>query len=268
MIRPLVALGFLGSIAVLSAQTPAQQPAGTPAFEVASVKPVPPGSNRTGYRPQPTRFSGYFTVAEAVAFAYQIERTRVVGGPSWAREQRYEINATTATRKPGDINAMMRRLLEERFSLKAHREQRPIPVHTLSLSRSGGGLGPGLQRVELDCTRPAVNPSGCSVSFGAGHFRANGHQWKDFIGSLETRISGRPVLDKTGLSGQFDIALEWTADVTRVPDVVSTDPSLADVEAPPALFTAMREQLGLKLESGTAAMEVIVIDSVDRPTPD
>jgi uncharacterized protein (TIGR03435 family) len=75
-------------------------------------------------------------------------------------------------------------------------------------------------------------------------------------------------VDKTGLSGQFDMTLEWNPDITRVPEGVSNAPTLAEFEARPVLFTAVREQLGLKLESDTAAMDVLVIDSVNRPTPD
>jgi uncharacterized protein (TIGR03435 family) len=88
------------------------------------------------------------------------------------------------------------------------------------------------------------------------------------VGSLDTRITGRPVVDKTGLSGQFDITLDWNPDIARAPGGPSNAPSLAEPEAPPVLFTALREQLGLKLESDTAPMDVLVIDSVNRPTPD
>lgn len=267
MTRSVPILAFACGAAVLSAQAPAQE--SSPArFEVASVKPASPDSTRNTYRPDPARFRGTFTVTGAVGFAYQIEQSRIVDAPQWAKEQRYEINATTPPRKPGDIQSMMRHLLEERFALKVHRERRPIPVYVLSFSRSDGRLGPRLQRVERDCTRPAVNLSGCSASFGAAHYRSSGQDWGIFVVSLDTRITGRPIVDKTGLSGQFDIVLEWNPDVARVPDGANNGPSLAELAVPPGLFTALREQLGLKLESDTAAMDVLVVDSVNRPTPD
>jgi uncharacterized protein (TIGR03435 family) len=250
----------------LAAQIPATDSA---TFEVVSVKPLPAGSNRTGYRPEPTRFSGYFSVIDAMAFAYQIQQDRIVDAPPWARDQRYEINARTAPRKPGDIQSMMRHLLADRFALKAHRERRAIPVYALLLSRGDGDFGFNLRRVERDCSRPASNLSGCSASFGVGRYRQDGLDWEAFVGSLETRITvGRPIVDKTGLSGQFDITLEWNPDITRVPENVGNAPTLAELEARPVLFTALREQLGVRLESDTAAMDVLVIDSVDRPTPD
>jgi uncharacterized protein (TIGR03435 family) len=86
--------------------------------------------------------------------------------------------------------------------------------------------------------------------------------------SLDTRITGRPIVDKTGLSGQFDIALAWSPDLTRVPESVGNAPAVAEVEAPPAVFSAPRERLGPTFESDTAAMDVLVIDRVNRPTPD
>jgi uncharacterized protein (TIGR03435 family) len=268
MTRAALILAFVGGVVGLSAQAP--PPPDGPTFEVASVKPLPRDSTRSsGFRPDPTRWSGVITVANLVGLAYQLPSTRIVGAPRWASEERYEINARTAPRKPGDIQSMMRHLLAERFALKAHRERRPIPIYALLVARSDGGVGPGLQRVQRDCTQPRLNLSGCGrISSGVDHFRANGLKWEDFVLSLETRITERPVVDKTGLSGLFDITLEWNPDITRVPEGVTNAPTLAELEARPVFFTAIREQLGLALESDTTAMDVVVIDSVERPTPD
>lgn len=268
MIRAALIVAFIVSVTLLSAQGSSPQQSDAPRFEVASVKPLPAGSNRVGYRPDPTRFSGYFSITEAVAFGYQIQPDRIVEMPQWAKEPRYEINARTAPRRPGDLIQMMRHMLEERFALKVHRERRPIPVYALAMSRSDGDLGPNLQRSERDCTKPNPNIPGCSVTVGAGRYRANGQEWATFVSMLEGRIAGRPVLDKTGLSGRFDIVLEWNPEIPRVPEDVSNAPTVPALDERPVLFTAVREQLGLKLESDTAAMDVLVIDSVARPTPD
>ena len=164
---------------------------------------------------------------------------------------------------------MMRNLLAERFALKVHRELRPMPAYALSLSRSDGSPGPSLQRVSRDCNAASAKGSGgCGHSFGVGRYRASGQEWKAFVGILEINLTGRPIVDKTGLSGQFDIRVEWNPDVRRVPESISNPPTLAELEARPVLFTAFREQLGLRLEPDTAAVEVLVIDSVERPTPD
>ena len=263
----MIRLGLL-LVGLALAALPLAAQSDAPRFEVASVKPLPAGSNIAGYRPEPTRFSGYFSVIDALSFAYQIERNRIVEAPQWAKDQRYEINARTGQRKPGDLLPMMRNLLAERFALKVHRELRPMPVLGLAISRSDGVLGPRLQRVERDCSRPDSNLSGCSHSYGVGRYRASGQEWKDFVGILETGITGRPIFDKTGLSGQFDITLEWNPDISRVPESIINPPTLAELEARPVLFTAVREQLGLKLEPDTAPIDVLVIDSAERPTPD
>jgi uncharacterized protein (TIGR03435 family) len=259
------AVGILAWCA-LTLSLAARQP--TPRFEVASVKPLPAGSPLAGYRPEPTRFSGYFSFIEAVAFAYQIEHQRIVDVPDWARDARYEINATTGPRKPGDINHMMRSLLEERFALKVRRERRPIPVVAMTMSRSDARPGPGLQRVERNCTPPVAASSRCGFAFGVGRYRATGQEWGAFVTVFETNIVRRPVVDRTGLAGRFDITLEWNPDIARVPEIVVNAPTLAELEARPILFTAVQEQLGLKLETDTALIDVLVIDSVRPPTPD
>ncbi len=265
--RSVLAFAFGCGAAVLSAQPPAQS-SDRPRFEVASVKPAPAGSTRNTFRPDPTRFSGYFSVVNALAFAYQIEPNRIVDAPQWARDQRYEITATTPPRKAGDIQQMMRHLLEERFALKAHRERRPMPVYALTMARAGGALGSGLQRVKRDCTRSGSKLSECSVSRGVGRLRVIGQEWGIIVGLLDGDVTERPLVDKTGLSGQFDVTLEWNPDIARLPEGVSNPPTLAELEARPALFTAVEEQLGLKMESTTAPIDVVVIDSVGRPTPD
>lgn len=252
----------------LSAQTPAPGQSGELRFEVVSVKPLPAGSNSGVVRPAgATRFHGQFNVVDAVGVAYQIRSNRIVGSPSWAKDQVYEINATSSTpRKSGDLMAMMRGVLEERFHLKAHRERRPMPVDVLVLARSDGRLGPQLLRVERDCSNPASTQK-CGFGWELGRYRAAGQQWESFVANLEVDAT-RPVIDKTGLAGQFDIALEWNPGLSGPRDGTSGSSTLADLEARPALTTALREQLGLKLEPATEPLDVIVIDSVERPSPD
>jgi uncharacterized protein (TIGR03435 family) len=142
-----------------------------------------------------------------------------------------------------------------------------MPVFALVLARSDGRLGPQLQRVERDCSDPLKNFEGCSFGWAPGGYRAGGQQWKNFVGNLEMS-TGRPVMDRTELSGQFDITLEWNPNISRLPDGLTGGPTLAELESRPVLFTAVQEQLGLKLEPATEPLDVIVIDRVERPTPD
>jgi len=251
------------------AQAPPTRPIEESRFDVASIKPLPAGSNVAGYRPEPLRFSGYFSVLEAASLAYQIAQNRIVDGPEWAQTQRYEIIGTNSVpRRQGESWHMMRHLLEERFALKVHRERRPRPVYVVSMARSDGRLGPKVQRVERDCSTPAADLRRCSKNWGVGFYRSSGLEWSAFVKNDLEAMAGRPVFDKTGLSGQFDITLEYNPNIGRIPESVINPPTLAELEARPALFTALQEQLGLKLESGTEPIDVLVIDSVERPTPD
>ena len=252
-----------------SAQTPAARPIEESRFDVVSVKPVPMGASLDdgGYRPEPTRFRGKYSVAFLTSFAYQVADYRVTGGPDWTRKEGYEITASIAgTRQRDDVRFMIRHLLEDRFRLKVHRELRPMPVYALFMSRSDGRLGPQLQRVERDCSNASSGSNMCAFGWGGdgGRYHAGGQQWSAFVGLLEL-MSGRPIVDRTALSGQFDVKLEWNPNPSPFSNAGST---LSEQDQRPILFTALQEQLGLKLEPATEPIDVLVIDSIERPTPD
>ena len=252
----------------VSAQEPAP-PSADVRFEVASVKPISAqaAAGRT-YRAPPGGFTSALPVAMLVPMAYRLDSYRIVGLPAWTETERYEINAKTpAVRQSGDLWVMLRHLLEDRFSLRVHRETRPMPVYALVKARPEGRLGPDLRRVTRACDVNAVDRNErCSTSEYLGSYSTAGARW-EYVRSMIEALSGRPVVDETGLSGQFDAKLEWNPELTRIPDGFS-GVSLADLEARPTLVTAVREQLGLRLEPRTAPIEVLVIDSVERPTPD
>jgi uncharacterized protein (TIGR03435 family) len=131
----------------------------------------------------------------------------------------------------------------------------------LVLARSDGKLGPQLKRLDRDCATPAT---GCGVIIpGEGRLRASEWPWAGFVSLLED-FSGRPVADKTGLSGRFDITLEWNPGGIRAP--LASD-SQTSTEDRPVLFTALQDQLGLKLEPATEPFDVVVIERVERPAP-
>ena len=265
MRNAVIAVVLLLSAVRPSAQAPAPRPIEEARFDVVSIRPLSAGSNIAGYRPDQTRFQGYLDVIELLNMAYQIQPHRIVDEPEWARSERFEIGATiSAPRQPGDLAFMLRHLLEERFALKVHRERRPMPVYVLVTSRSDGRLGPKLQRVERDCAAEA-NRRKCGMAYRVGGYVVEGRQWTDVVRMLEL-VSGRPVLDKTGLSGQFDLTLEWNPGINRVPEGLSSAPTLAELEARPILFTAVQEQLGLKLEASTEPVDVLVVDAIQRPT--
>jgi uncharacterized protein (TIGR03435 family) len=208
------------------------------------------------------------SITDLIPWAYQLDSYRVVGLPPWTTTDLYEINATTpAVRQRGDLWIMVRHLLEDRFALQAHREQRSLPVYALMRVRDDGKLGPELRPVTRACQPGATDIADrCYTNEYPGTHSSTGERWEALRALIEV-ASGRPIIDETGLSGQFDDKLEWNPELPRIPDGI-TGLTLADLEARPTFVTAVREQLGLRLEPRTALVEVLVIDNVQRPTPD
>ena len=168
---------------------------------------------------------------------------------------------------------MLRTLLEQRFHLLVHTEMREVPIYTLRLARTDGNLGPRLTRSTLDCAALLAGRDGaaplppqadgrptCRVSSSGRSFRGGGSSIGVLAAILPQQV-GRPVEDRTGLSGLFDFDLEFSAegrDLDAIPVGGDT----------PSIFTALQEQLGLRLESARAPLDVFVIDRVERPTDD
>jgi uncharacterized protein (TIGR03435 family) len=154
---------------------------------------------------------------------------------------------------------LLRTLLEDRFKLKTHRETRQLFVYALVLDRKDGRLGPPLRRSVVDCVArseaarvgtpgpaPPRDRPACGVRFGAGALSASGFSLVNLAGTLSTNV-GRVVLDRTGLTGDFDVELQWTPHRVPLAGDASANPALSPDG--PSIFTALQEQLGLRLES-------------------
>jgi uncharacterized protein (TIGR03435 family) len=263
-----------------------------PKFEVASVRQNTADDGKVMFGIQP---GGRFTTVnvplpDLIRQAYGLQRSQLVGGPDWMRTARFDITAkaegdiprTALGGPPGPLQLMMQELLRERFKLAAHREKREQPIYTLNLARPDGKLGSGLRASTTDCAnmfargRVGPPPRGmapgerppCGMRIGPGQLTAGGMPISQLLLPL-SQFTERLVFDRTGLTGNFDIDLAWTPDrlpqgppPPGAPPLPSVDPN------GPSLFTALQEQLGLKLESQRAPVEVLVIDHVERPTPD
>lgn len=250
------------SAGMLRAQAPARQE-----FEVASIKPSGPDDGRTLVQVLPSgglRTSGA-TVKFLVSLAYDITSYNISGGPSWIGSDRFTLLAKADRSSSADdpnydprqitqrqydsmreqMRPKLQTLLADRFRLKLHRETREEPVYSLVVGKNGAKLEPSKDFHGL--------------GGGKGQFKANGASMEMLAGALAGQL-GRPVIDRTGLTGAFDFKLEWTPDVTQADTPPPVDSS------GPSLFTALQEQLGLKLESTKAPAEVIVIDHVERPS--
>ncbi len=266
-------------IAVLSASLlPGQQEdwqtkaGGKRAFEVASVRPDtgpfrPPLfalDAGDAFAQTNGRFSGDFALPTYISFAYKLSltteqrETMLARLPKWVTEDRFDIQAKAPNERAtkDQMRLMMQALLAERFKLAAHFETHEVPVFTLELDKPGT-LGPKLRphAEGQPCDAPpppGVFPGRCNLM--ASDFKT--------LGSRDTTLSlmadalatagrlGRPVIDRTGLSGRFDFTFEWSPDT--------------DTQAP-SFPTALREQLGLKLTSAKAPIQLLVVDQVERP---
>jgi uncharacterized protein (TIGR03435 family) len=260
-VRYLVPLALALTIPlVLAAQAPAE-------FEVASIKrntsisDMGGGGPRPGGRYQLTNMAGR-TIA---ALAWGLPTGRVIGAPEWASVERYDIDARSKEKPtPDETRRMLQGLLRDRFQFVGHVEQREFPVYLLMPLRSNGTLGPGLRPAPFDCADPASRakitalnlPPGrmvCGFTLNDGVLNGGSMALTDLEPVL-TSAAGRPVLNRTGITDKFDVDLKWA---TTAPDAA------ADLVS---IFTAVQEQLGLKLESATAPLDVLVIDHIERPT--
>jgi uncharacterized protein (TIGR03435 family) len=242
---------------------------GVSRFEVASVKPAPPPRPLApgiivGRASPPGSFNRTGTVASLIQLAYELQiEQQVVGGPQWLREDRFEITARAGREAPfAEMRLMLRSLLVERFKLVARSEQREMPTYVLVLARSDKRFGPGLKKNEDDCKslveQPRNVPPGAIRATGCGSMAT-------FVNTGASRQMGAPVIDATGLIGNFDWSYFYDAAGSLLGRGI--EPDVADLRVP-QYPTALQEQLGLKLEPRRAPIPVIVIDSVERPTPD
>ena len=252
------AIALLAAGAIARAQAPEQRLT----FEVVSIKESknPNDGGTAGFRPGGTFFATNIPASSLVSMGYRTNppllSQQVVGMPEWAKLTRYDVTAKVSAAEAADMNALyaalpryVRSLTEDRFHLAAHMEKREIPVYALT---APNGLGK-LRRSTLDCAKAEDRPK-CFMSFDTGIKSAH-IQLSNVVGSIAT-AAGRPVVDRTGLDGYFDLDLQYA----------SGPPTPDATEQRPSIFAAVQEQLGLKLESTQAPMDVLVIDHLDKPT--
>jgi uncharacterized protein (TIGR03435 family) len=248
----------------------------TPQFEVASIRSNsgdPMGATRWSF--ENGRFTGTsVTVQMLVSTAYgepqqPLADFQIAGGPQWLRTERFDVTGTVAAASPGTpLAPLLRHLLEDRFQLRTHQEVRELPIYALMLANADDSLGPRLRRRTVDCAAVAQGAPGerCGGQIFPGTITARGTTMVQIISGLTRLLPniGRLVVDQTGLSGSFDLDLTWLPD-----DGAALPPGAAappiDPNAP-TLFTALREQLGVKLEPTRGPVPVMVIDAISRPT--
>jgi uncharacterized protein (TIGR03435 family) len=248
----------------------AQAPAATPTFEVATIKPSSPDARNSNLGMREDRVvSENQSLDFLIQFAYNLSTgsyDQIIGGPNWLRSSRFDIDAkedeATAAAiskmsqddRTETLRRMVQALLVDRFHLKIHHETRSIPVLPLTVAKSGSKLSK-----PADTIRDFLNND------GQGHIEGRNvpvAMLTNILGG-EPEVGGRLVIDQTGLTGKYDFKLNWT------PQQLAENPASDDSPntSGPSLFAALTEQLGLKLKSTKAPIDVVVIDHVDLPTP-
>jgi uncharacterized protein (TIGR03435 family) len=221
-------------------------------FEVASIKRNTSGEPRSGVRTLP---GGRVAIVnqqlrQIIRNAYGSNDLEVLGGPDWIDSDRWDINASGGTGKADEpLEPMLKALLADRFKLRVHVEMKERPIYALVQGRTDRRLGDKIHATAMDC-RPDADcgtTSAKTSGVAAGTITGVARTMADLGRSLSP-YAGRRVFDGTDLKGRYDFEIQWSEEVS--------------------VFTAVQEQLGLKLESQRAPVEVVVVDSVERPVED
>jgi bla regulator protein BlaR1 len=267
---PPVLLAQANPASVTQTRTPQSE---RPRFEVASIKPTDGVGASSGGAGVGSASERNTTVRFLLWFSYRVQPFQIVGGPGWIDTDHFDIEARAEDRNagPDQVRLMLQSLLEDRFHLKLHREMRVSPIYALMVAKGGPKM-----KLSADQTSPDVNgpsPPGSSlpnhgaIRFGQGSFLANAVPLSFFARMLSGRMD-RLVVDRTNLPGRYDFLLQWKPG----PGENSADPqgqtlsAASDLDSRGSIFTAIQEQMGLKLESGREPVEVLVVDHIERPS--
>jgi uncharacterized protein (TIGR03435 family) len=258
-----IATAVLCAAAALRAQDAPQPPTkpqrmaqnADPGWDVATVKPSDPNDPRGQHMNMSGRHMMFLdtTVEQFLLLGYGVQKSQLAGEPDWAKTEKWDVDGVPDVEgQPSwpQMQGLMRKILDQRFGMKLHREQRQLPVFALIVAKGGPKI--------------TLNTSDPNGMMSQRNPTINGQHTEDIKNALMSELAlvlqfhvDRPVVDQTGLKGRYDFILKWTTDESKLP---------TDVNAAPGLFTAIQEQIGLKLEPVKAPAEVLVIDTVERPT--
>ena len=233
----------------------------SPAFEVATIKPGNPDTpgkfiSMRGRQVTATNQ----TLIDLISFAYGVHPRQIVGAPSWAETDKFDVNGEPdAKGQPNleQVKIMLQKLLTDRFQLTFHRDKKELSVYVLTVGKGGHKLTPS-------SADPNASPRLVFVKLGV--LPAGNASVDELAGQLQGVVLDKPVLNQTGLAGRWDFTLRWTPDSSQFIGFGGGTAPPPDPDAPPDLFTAIQQQLGLKLESTRTPADVFVIDRAQRPS--
>lgn len=232
-----------------------------PSFEVATIKPSRPDAQGMGFRVQGRRFSTINTnLIALMTFAYGVHARQISGAPAWAESEKFDLTGQPDVEgQPNDRQwkLMLQKVLADRFGLTFHRGERELSVYAIT----AGKTGPKLTKSEAD-------PNGLpGIGFrGLGGMLARNANMPDLANLMQSTVLDRPVVDQSGIKGRYDFTLDWTPDEFQFGGLGVKPPAPSENATLPDLFTAIQQQLGLKLEATKAQTEVLIIDKVEKPS--
>jgi uncharacterized protein (TIGR03435 family) len=237
-----------------------------PSLDVATIKPSEPGKPGKLFTFRGTHLVTFNTnMNDLVTFAYGLHTKQIIGAPDWFGSDLFDIDGVPDTPgRPGlaQMRILMQKLLADRFALKFHHEQRELSVYAIRVASGGPKL--------TVTTAAATDPPGFLFR-GLGDLMVHNMTMADFAGGMQSAVMDKPVVDQTGLKDRYDFTLKWTPDDSQFAQFRGTSgpvpPAGDDPNAPPSLYTAVQERLGLKIEATKATDDVIVIDHVEKPSP-
>ena len=239
-------------------------PDARPKFDVATIKPGQPNQpgKNIGFRGREFRARN-FNAYDLIGFAYGLHTKQIVNAPEWFNTDLFDISGVPDVEgqpSPEQLNMLMENLLTDRFQLKFHYEKRELPVYALGVK--------GTPKMEVSTASPEAG-----TGFGfrrLGDLTVRNMTMADFAKWMQRSVTDRPVVDQTGLKDRYNFTLKWTPDDSQFAQFRTTgalpQTNPEDPNAPPSLYTALQEQLGLKMEPTKAMDEVMVLDSVQKPS--
>jgi uncharacterized protein (TIGR03435 family) len=233
-----------------------------PSFEVATIKPTKPDEQRKLFVVRGNHFMTVNTsLTDLITMAYGVQQKQIAGQPEWLDKDKWDIEAQPDV--PGapnrqQINTMVKKLLADRFQLKFHEDKKELGAYVLTVAKSGNKMTAG-----------STDPNQLPGLFftGLGRLTVQNATMEDFSGLMQSAVLDKPVVDQTGLAGKWNFLLKWTPDESQFGGMgIKVPPPTDNPDAPPPLFTAIQEQIGLKLDAGKAQVKVLVIDKAEKPT--
>ncbi len=256
---------------------------GQPAFEVSSIKPDLSGSPGPRYSFFPVFRAESATLKDLLMLAWDVQEFQISESPGWVNSGRYNIEAKAEAKPAYDQRWLagqkqkLQSLLRDRFGLSMHRETRELPIYQLTVAKGGLKLQPLKEGscIPFDPNNPTPPPGKTPMDYcgsggftGRGRYEASSASMADLAKAFSL-LTGRTVVDKTGITGVFPVQLTFVPDesMLQIPGPAGDVGNLAAAtDAGPSIFTALQEQLGLRLESGKGPVEVLVIDHVEKPS--